>query len=91
MADETEIEDEKERNMGTQPLDAILLQHALANHDLVEACKDPLTHKAVARARKGRRLTKNTQQRVLTALNVVLKAKGVEQPLKLLEVFSYKA
>ena len=62
----------------------------IGNHDLVAACADPLTHKAVQRARKGRWLTRNTQRRVVTALNTLLEAKGeAVKPLE--ELFTYKA
>ena len=60
-------QDEIERNMGVQPLDDIMAEHALGNHDLVNACEEPITHKAVQRARKGRRLTKHMQRRVADA------------------------
>ena len=52
-------QDEIERNMGMQPLDGIMAEHTLGNHDLVAASTEPMTHKAVQRARKGRRLTKH--------------------------------
>jgi hypothetical protein len=44
-------------------------EHNLKPHDFVAASANPLTHKMVSRARKGRRLTLNTQSRVLAALN----------------------
>ena len=56
-------------NAGPQPLDALLVRHALANHDLVENSGEHLTHKVVQKARKGRRLTRNAQQKILRAMN----------------------
>lgn len=64
-----------ERNFGPQPLDALMLQLGLDNHALVTASPEPLTHKAVQRARKGRRLTPRMRQRVADALHRAAKAK----------------
>ncbi|HMP72562.1 MAG TPA: hypothetical protein PKE55_04790 [Kiritimatiellia bacterium] len=58
-----------DRNLGPQPLDAWMNEHGISNHDLVLASPHPLTHKAVQRARKGRRLTRRTQLRVIEALH----------------------
>tara|TARA_R110002049_G_scaffold33947_1_gene111333 strand:+ start:130 stop:381 length:252 start_codon:yes stop_codon:yes gene_type:complete len=79
----------EERNLGPQPLDELMSALEIGNHELVAACADPLTHKAVQRARKGRWLTKNTQRRVATAFNKLLEAKG--EPAKTLEeLFTYR-
>ncbi len=84
-------QDEIERNMGVQPLDGIMAEHALGNHDLVAASLEPMTHKAVQRARKGRRLTKHMQQRMVTALThaVTLQGKTPEQPWAVSDLFTY--
>lgn len=84
-------QDEIERNMGVQPLDGIMAEHALGNHDLVNACEEPITHKAVQRARKGRRLTKHMQRRVAEALNraVTLQGKTLERAWEVSDLFSY--
>jgi len=84
-------QDEIERNMGVQPLDGIMAEHALGNHDLVNACEEPITHKAVQRARKGRRLTKHMQRRVADALNraVTLQGKTLERAWEVSDLFSY--
>ena len=58
-----------ERDLGPQPLAEIMAQHELKPHDLVAASTQQLTHKMVARACKGRRLTLNVQTKVLKALN----------------------
>ena len=63
------MSDELERNLGTQPIAEILERHGLCAHDLVVASEVPMTHKMVARAVKGRRLTRNTQTIVCNALN----------------------
>jgi hypothetical protein len=50
-----------------------------------------MTHKAVQRARKGRRLTKHMQQRMVTALTqaVTLQGKTLEQPWAVSDLFTY--
>ena len=63
------MKEELERDLGRQPIADILEKHGLAAHDLVAASEVPMTHKMVARATKGRRLTRNTQTIVLNALN----------------------
>ncbi len=74
MADEAEEGAERgaegavERNLGEQPIAAVLAEAGLRAHDLVVASTVPMTHKMVARACKGRRLTLNTQGIVRAAL-----------------------
>lgn len=80
-----------ERNLGVQPLDALLNEHGLTNQQVVAASKEPLTHKAVQRARKGRLLTPQTQKRVIVAMNAALKAAGIERVCGLADLFNYKA
>jgi len=58
---------------GVQPLDQLLTDLNLKNSDLVEASSDQLTHRMVARGRKGRRLTRNTQMKIVRALNATQK------------------
>ena len=81
----------EERNLGTQPLDGVLNEFGLGNHDLVTASEEPLTHKAVQRARKGRRLTPHMQRRVAEALNraVTLQGRTIERPWQVSDLFSY--
>ncbi len=84
-------QDEIERNMGVQPLDGIMTEHELGNHALVAASTEPMTHKAVQRARKGRRLTKHMKQRMVDALNraVKLQGKEIEQAWGVKDLFTY--
>lgn len=84
-------QDEIERNLGVQPLDGIMVEHALGNHDLVTASQEPMTHKAVQRARKGRRLTKHMKQRMADALNQAVKLQGkeVERDWVVSDLFTY--
>jgi len=58
-----------ERNLGPQPLVQIMTEHKLKAHDLVAASTEQITHKMVARACKGRRLTPNVQTKIQNALN----------------------
>ncbi len=89
------LEDNKEngneRNLGVQPLDVLMTEHEVDNHALVAASKEPMTHKAVQRARKGRKLTKHMQRRMVAAFNEVLKQKGVEESYSLARLFNYEA
>ena len=60
-------------NVGVQPLDAIMNEKEIRNHDLVAAVPPgSITHKQVQKARKGRRLTTNMQDKILEALNAYL-------------------
>jgi hypothetical protein len=58
-----------ERNLGEQPIARIMREYHLKPHDLVALSPAEMTHKMVSRACKGRRLTPNTQSKVLEALN----------------------
>lgn len=80
-----------ERNLGVQPVDALLTEHGITNQAIVAATKEPLTHKAVQRARKGRLLTPQTQRRVVVAVNAALKTAGIERVCTLADLFTYKA
>jgi len=84
-------QDEIERDMGVQPLDGIMVEHELGNHALVSASAEPMTHKAVQRARKGRRLTKHMKQRMADALNALMKQQGkeIERPWVVKDLFTY--
>ena len=77
-------DDSIERDLGTQPIAAQLAELSLKANDLVAASGEQLTHKMVARACKGRRLTPNVQAKVLRALNA---ASG--RQYKLAELFNY--
>lgn len=78
-----------ERNLGTQPLDAILREHGLDNHDLVELRPVDLSHKAVQRARKGRRLTPRMKLRITEVTNAALSRRGEARKYATRELFNY--
>ena len=75
---------EIERNLGEQPLEALLTEHSLKAHHLVEASTEHITHKMVARGCKGRRLTRNVQHKLLRALN-----KATDANYALSDLFNY--
>ena len=60
--------EEKTLNFGEQPIAAIMREAGLKAHDLVSVSKVQMTHKMVARACKGRKLTANTKTIVQNAL-----------------------
>jgi TPP-dependent pyruvate/acetoin dehydrogenase alpha subunit len=70
---------------GPQPIDALMTEAEMRNHDLVAACSETLTHKQVAKARRGRKLTRRLQERVQKAWNA---ARKEDRPLA--ELFNYK-
>ena len=64
------MSEEISMDVGVQPLDAIMTEKGIKNHDLVAAVKPgTITHKQVQKARKGRRLTVHMQEKILEALN----------------------
>ncbi|MEN8253882.1 MAG: hypothetical protein ABFR33_00280 [Verrucomicrobiota bacterium] len=65
--------EENTMNVGVQPLDAIMAEKEIKNHDLVAAMPPGfINHKQVQKARKGRRLTPHMQEKILEALNAVV-------------------
>ena len=56
-------------NLGPQPIARLMDSLALKSGDLVDASKEFITRKMVARACKGRRLTPHVQAKILRALN----------------------
>lgn len=60
---------DKPLEMGPQPLDKIMEELKLKNHDLVAASVDGLTHKQVSKGRKGRRLTRNIQDKIAVSIS----------------------
>ena len=76
---------DKELELGVQPLDAIMEERGVRNHDLVAASKDGLTHKQVQKGRKGRRLTRNIQDKIAAALSV-----SAGENYRLDQLFNYR-
>jgi len=65
--------------MPTSPLDELMTELGLSNADLVKASTEQLTFKMVQKARKGKPLTPNVQNKILAALKVLLPGKSPEQ------------
>jgi hypothetical protein len=76
---------DKELELGVQPLDTIMEERGLKNHDLVAASKDGLTHKQVQKGRKGRRLTRHIQDKIVEALS-----SSTGESYKLDQLFNYR-
>ena len=74
------------REFGPQPLDALMNEAGLENHALVAASGEFLTHKEVAKGRKGRKLTPNLMGKIARALNQVLPREPAWQPR---DLFTY--
>ncbi|MBK1832175.1 hypothetical protein JIN77_15665 [Verrucomicrobiaceae bacterium R5-34] len=64
--------DQDQRDFGPQPLDRMMDEWGIGNHDMVEVSTEQLTHKQVQKARKGRRLTLKMMQKVTRAFNVAI-------------------
>lgn len=83
------------QEFGTQPIDKLIEEFGLKNHDLVEAYQNEtgkqLTHKIVKKARNGRRLTFKTRQKVTIALNLALQNNETYLEQTVSDLFNYKA
>jgi len=75
---------ENQNELGLQPLDGILNKLNLSNKSLVDASEEQLSFKVLQKGRKGRKLTRNAQFKILKALN---KTSGKEFKLK--DLFTY--
>lgn len=60
------------RDLGPQPLGALLERTDLSHHDLVEVSPEQLTHKQVQRAVLGRRLTLKMMQKLARTVNFAI-------------------
>lgn len=78
--------DKTAREFGPQPLDSILAAAGLDNHTLVAASGEFLTHKEVAKGRKGRRLTRNLMGKIARALQRACPREPAWQPA---DLFTY--
>ena len=65
----------EERDLGTQPLDAMMRAWGMSNNEMVDVSTEQLTHKQIQRARNGRRLTLKMMQKVNRAFNVMIWSK----------------
>ena len=62
----------EERDLGKQPLDAMMDAWGMSNNQMVDNSTEQLTHKQIQRARNGRRLTLKMMQKVNRAFNVTI-------------------
>jgi hypothetical protein len=76
---------EQPNDLGPQPLDELMTRLGITNADLVRASAQQLTHKMVAKGRKGRRLTPNVQEKILAAIHSV----HPQRPLTFPDLFNY--
>ena len=74
--------------LGPQPLDDLMIERAWSNHDLVAASTEHLTHKMVGKGRRGRRLTRNAQRKLLNAVNALVSED--DDRLVLDDLFNYR-
>ena len=65
------MKEEIERDLGEQPIAGVLRAGGWSAHNVVAASTEQITHKMIARACKGRRLTPNVQGKILRALNTL--------------------
>ena len=72
-------------DLGVQPIDEIMTKLGLTNADLVKVSSQMLTFKMVQKARKGRRLTLNVQQKILNAI----RSARPEKNTTLKDLFNY--
>lgn len=86
----TQMSDEIQRDLGSQPINELLEKWGIDNHELVEASKEQLTHKQVQKARKGRRVTANIQKKILNALKSVTEERGLDSEASLVDLFNYR-
>ena len=78
------VKKDVERDFGEQPVAQIMLKHSLKAHDLVASSTEQITHKMVARACKGRRLTPNVKNKIRNALS-----KASSKTYAMSELFTY--
>ena len=74
-----------EMESGPQPLDQLMVEEGLKNNDLVSISQEGLTHKQVSKARKGRRITRRIQIKILNAWNSLK-----DEDINLDDLFNYR-
>ncbi len=81
------MSEEMNMNVGVQPLDALMAEKEIKNHDLVAAVPPGfINHKQVQKARKGRRMTAHMQDKILEALNAFC----APEAFRFEEIFTYR-
>lgn len=64
--------DMEERDLGKQPIDAMMDAWGISNNEVVDVSTEQLTYKQIQRARSGRRLTLKMMMKVTRAFNVTI-------------------
>jgi len=65
-------------------------EFSLSNRDLVTTSTEQLTHKQVQKARKGRRISSNLQNKIKNALEQALRDSARERTFSMAELFNYE-
>ncbi|MCO5044535.1 MAG: hypothetical protein M9935_04550 [Kiritimatiellae bacterium] len=79
---------EQDMEAGVQPIDELMRARNWSNHDLVMAALGSgLTHKQVAKARRGRRLTYHLQGKIIAAMNQLA---GTPGSIRQEDCFNYR-
>ena len=68
-----------------EAVDHLMINEEIRNNDLVSISKEGLTHKQVSKGRKGRKITKKIQLKILRAWNLFK-----NQDLRLDDLFNYQ-
>ena len=90
MTDPEDTADSPTMDVGIQPIDAFLTGLGATNHDVVAAAAGSgLTHKVVAKARKGRALTARAQKKLLAAVAAHCRGAGLAEPA-MADLFNYR-
>ena len=84
MTDAPLADKQKPREFGAQPIDRIMIELQLSNHDLVAASTEQITHKMLSKARRGRWLSMKVRCKIMRALN-----KLSDEEYKVKELFNY--
>ena len=79
------------REYGLQPIDALMNELNMKNTDLVGYSEKQLSHKVVNKARKGRKLTRRSQLKILEAMNAMNKEEQFrETAFVMTDLFNYR-
>ena len=71
------MSEQNDMEAGVQPLDQLIVDAGLRNNDLVKISDNGLTHKQVSKARRGRKITRRMQLKVLSAWNSLIDHESV--------------
>jgi len=63
------MSDERPRDLGVQPIAALMDERGITVRDVVAASTEQITFKMVQRARKGRRLSAHVMAKIMRAMN----------------------